>query len=213
MRRQHGVDPDHVRSQFDGERPHQSDHAVFGSDVVTDMRISLVTGHRRRQDDRTAAAAGQQMRHPGLDRLPHAAEVDINHLLPQRFFRLVQLARGGADPRVRHDDVEAAQLFDAAVHGGLQRGEVPHVHLRGHDTAPGVFDHARGEVQIFRCGTGCGRIGEVPANVDGDDVCALARQPDRVTSALPARGATDECDLAVHPAHAASTDSLGDRSN
>ena len=37
-----------------------------------------------------------------------------------------------------------------------------------------------------------------PADVDGDDVGALLRQPHRVAAALPARRPGDECDLAFY---------------
>src|SRR5689334_20318696 len=104
------------------------------------------------------------------------------------------------------------QLFDAAVDRCLQRVEVTHVDLGGHHTRPGVLDHARGDVEVFRCGSGGRRALEATADVDRNDVGTLLREPDSVTSALPPCRTGHEGDLAVHPTHGILHPStLGDR--
>src|SRR5207245_6349471 len=50
---------------------------------------------------------------------------------------------------------------------------------------------------------------DLRADVDGDDIRAFLRQPDRMTAALAARCAGDECDLALYPSsHCCSSASL-----
>ena len=55
------------------------------------------------------------------------------------------------------------------------------------------------------------RVVEGRADVDGDDVGALLRQPDRVAAALASRRAGDERDLSFDPSRHGYLPNLGDR--
>ena len=107
-------------AEFDREGPHQADDAVFGGHVVTAVRVGLQTADRAGQNDRPAATALKEMRHTGFHRLPHAAEVDVDHVRPVFLAGLVQRCAAVADAGVGDDDVEPAQLLDAGVDGGLR---------------------------------------------------------------------------------------------
>jgi hypothetical protein len=87
-------------------------------------------------------------------------------------------------------------LFDAAVHRGLQCGEVTNVDFGGHDPAVQSFDQVGGFSEVIRCGRrNAGVVADRSADVDRDDVGALLRQSDRVAAALAARRTGDERDL------------------
>src|ERR1700761_329006 len=98
---------------------------------MADVRICLVTCDRGRQDDRAAAIACQDVGNAGLHGLPHSAEVNVDHLLPQCLFGLVQLPCRGTDAGVGDDDVELSELFDATVNGGFQRVEITNIDFGG----------------------------------------------------------------------------------
>ena len=111
-----------------------------------------------------------------------------------------------APKRVRRQSREVienavSQLFDAAVDGSLQRVVFTDVDFGGHHASTGVLDHSGGDIEVFGCCSRRRRCFESTADVHRDDVGTLLRQPDRVTSALPARSAGHERDFAVHPAH------------
>src|SRR5262245_34438026 len=104
-----------------------------------------------------------------------------------------------ADTRVRADDVEPAELFDAAVHRGLDCVVVTHVHLGGDDAPVQLLDQVRGFRQIVGSRRLDLRIAaDRAADVDRDDVGALFGQANRVATSLAARRAGDECDLALY---------------
>jgi hypothetical protein len=152
------------------------------------------------------------MRNTGLNGLPHAAEVDVvNHLLPQRFIDLVQLIAQGADARIGDDDVESAELLDAAIDSALQGVEVAGINL-GRDDAPvEVLDHLGGLGQVLGCRAWRRRVVEPPADFDRNDVRALLRQADRMTAALAARRGGDERDFAHDAIRQCIPPCLGDR--
>src|SRR3954453_20440516 len=50
--RMHGVGPDGLRAEFDGEGPHQPDHSMFGPHIVAGIRVCLQPSDRTGQDDR-----------------------------------------------------------------------------------------------------------------------------------------------------------------
>ena len=87
----------------------------------------------------------------------------------------MQFDAGGADARVGDDDVQAAELLDAAVDSGAERVEVAHVDLVGHDAPIEVLDHVGGFGEVFGGGRGRRRVVEAAADVDRDDVGALLR--------------------------------------
>ena len=194
-----GVDADRVLARLHREGPHQADDAVLGRDVMADLRVGLGAAHRTGDDHGPAAATGQQVRDGGLDRLPHAAEVDVDGLVPDVLTHLVQLHPGGADARVGHDDVQSAELLDPAVDGGLQRLVVADVDDLGDDASIEVLDHVGGLGEVLGGGGRRGGVFEPAAYVDRDDVGALLGQPHCVTAALAARRTRDECDLALDP--------------
>lgn len=103
-------------------------------------------------------------------------------------------------PAFAHD-VEAAQLGDAVVDGGLERGRVADVGLGGDDPPVQVLDltHCFGQVVGV-----AHRVADrvvVLAGVHGDDVGAFLRQSHGVTAALASGRPGDECDLALDPSH------------
>src|ERR1700722_13703380 len=137
------------------------------------------------------------MWHARFDRVPDAAEVDVDHVLPDVFPDLVQHSAIGADTGVGDDDVETTELFDATVHRGLQGFEVTHVDSSGHDAPVETLDQIHCLAEVFRDCMREAEFGEPPGGVDGDDVGPLFIQPDGLTSALPAGCPTDERDLAL----------------
>src|SRR4051812_48923090 len=149
------------------------------------------------------------MRHRGLDRLPHTAEVDVDGLVEDVLAHLVQLHACRTDACVGDHDVEPPELLDAAADGGRQGVEVAYVDF-GRDDAPiQVLDHVRGFGEVLRRGRGRCRVVEPAADVDRDDVGAFLRQPYRMAAALAASGTGDECDLAFHPSGHGTSNSLG----
>ncbi len=115
------------------------------------MRVCLQSAHRTGEDDGTAPPARDDVRHSGFHRLPHAGQVDVDHLVPVEFAGLVQ---GGiaavADTGVGHHDVEAAQLLDPAVDGGLDSGGVADVDLGGDDAPVEALHEVGGLGEIVR---------------------------------------------------------------
>ena len=199
MRGVHRVDANHVLPQLDCEGAHDAHDAVLGRDVAAAVRVGLEPADRAGQDDRTAFAARDDVRHTGFHGLPHARQVYVDHLVPVVFAGLVQCVAAVADACVGHDDVQPAQLLHAAVHGGLQCVVVAHVDFGREDPAVLALDQVGGLGQIL--GRGCrnrGVLHDRLADVDRDDVGALLGQPHRVATALTARRPGDESDLAFN---------------
>ena len=102
--------------------------------------------------DGTAPAARDQMRHSGFDGPATAGEVDVDHVGPSA--SLGDRASGPvADAGIGHDDVELAQLLDAAVDGGFQRVVVADVDLGGDDPVAEAPDQIGGPGQIVWSGS------------------------------------------------------------
>jgi hypothetical protein len=190
----HAVDPDHVRGQLQGQRPHEPDDAVLGRVVVPDVRQRLQPGRRAGQDDRPAAGRAQ-VRDRRLGGVPDPGQVDVDHVLPLGIGQLLERSEA-EDPRVGGHDVQPPELGHAVVERRLQGAEVPHVGLGGHDPAVQRLDLLDGLGQVRRRRHRVRHATDLIAQVDGDDVGAFLRQPDRVTAALAARGTGDEGDLA-----------------
>jgi hypothetical protein len=95
--------------------------------------------------------------------------------------------------------VQSTSLLDARVHRSLEGFEVAHVDLGGVDPPVVALDEIGGLGQILRrrCGDQVNRV-DLLADVDGDDVGALLREPHRVRTALTARRTGDESDLAFN---------------
>jgi len=81
-----------------------------------------------------------------------------------------------------------------AFHRGLQCIEVTHIRLRCDDPAVERFDLLDRLSQVLRCRHGVRHCLDLSADVNGNDVRALLRQSDRVTTALTTRRAGDEGD-------------------
>ena len=118
------------------------------------------------------------------------------------------------DPRVREDDVDAAEPPRAV---GDRPGDglpVPDVDLGGDDLPALLGDQPRRLLQVSRCGQVVGDGVDVVADVEGDHVRTLRREPHGVTTALPARGAGDDCRPAlesgpIEPGHGVLSSSAG----
>jgi hypothetical protein len=134
------------------------------------------------------------VRHRDADRVQHATEVDV-HPVDEGLHGRRGLHRGHAG--VRDDNVEAAELREAGVKDRLKLGLDADVALPGDDAAVErlyVLDRLR---QVCWRGERVVHAVKGLANVDRDDVRALARQPDRMAAALPAGRPGDEGDLAL----------------
>jgi hypothetical protein len=104
----------------------------------------------------------------------------------------------GADTRVRDGDVQPAELRDALVDDLPEGGGVPDVGLPGDDLPA---ERRRGLDGVREVLLGAHAVADrfvVLEDIDGDDVRAPLRQPDRVTAALAAGRAGDERDLACY---------------
>ena len=181
------------------DRAHDADDAVLGRAVVNGVGGAAQAEHRAlRQDDR-AAAARDEVRQRGLHGVPHAGEVDGDGLQPGGVVHL-EGGDGLVDARIRHHDVEPAELGDAVVECCPQRRGIPHIRLVRHDPPVQGLDLADRLGQVLLGGQRVGRHGrDRPGDVDRDDVRALLGEPDGVAAALAARRAGDESDLALHP--------------
>src|ERR1700712_1985018 len=111
------------------------------------------------------------MRHSCLDCLPHAGQVDVDHVLPVGFTGLVECLTSVADGSIGNDYVESSELFHAAVHCGFERAVVTHVDLGGHHPAVEALDQVGGLGQIvWRRGRNHAAAADRLAHVDCDDV-------------------------------------------
>jgi hypothetical protein len=140
------------------------------------------------------------MRDAGLHRLPHPGQVDVDHLLPDVFLHPVEPSSDSANACVGDDDVQAAELLDAAVDGRLERVVIADVDLGGDDPSVQRLDQVGRFREVFGSRRWGWRVGEGLADVDGDDVRAFLRQPHSMTTSLPPRRASDERNLALYPA-------------
>ena len=136
----------------------------------------------------------------GFDRLPHAGQVDVDHVGPVGFARVVERLAAVADTGVGADDVQSPQLLDPAVNRGLDRVVIPYVDL-GRDDAPvQLLDQIRSLREVIGGGRrDLGVAADRPADIDGDDVRALFGEPNRVAAALAASRTGDESNLALYP--------------
>ena len=138
------------------------------------------------------------MRQSDLDGVDGADQVGVDHVYPGLQLRL---ALHACDTGRRHDDVEPAELGDAAVERLAQLLGLANVGLCGDDALTGLLDQLGGLVEILRLGHRVADCLDVVADVDRDDVGALLGQPNRVAAALPARSAGDECNFSLNASH------------
>jgi hypothetical protein len=111
------------------------------------------------------------------------------------FFLNAQLSeRQGGDARVGQHDVEASEVFHSGIDSGLDGVKVAHVGDGSEHLATGLLDEIDCLVQLF---VRCHRVvvrGDVTADVDADDVRALAGESHRVAAALTSGHPGDEGD-------------------
>jgi hypothetical protein len=137
--------------------------------------------------------------------VPDALEVHGDHRVPRRFEgALVEVDVHRRDTGIGQHDVEVPERVATRGDGVLQLPVLAHVGPDRDDAPPEVAHEllGLGQVGVARHGVGDGR--QVGAEVDGDDVGALFRQPDGVRATLPATRPRDERDLAVEQSHAGS---------
>ena len=157
--------------------------------------MRLQPGGRAGQDDRPAAGR-PQVRDGRLGGVPHAGEVDVDHVLPGRVVEFFQRAEA-EDPGVGRHDVQPPELGHAVVDGRLEGAVVTDVGLGGDDAPVQRLDLLHRLGQIVGGGHRIRHRSYLAAQVDGDDVRALLGQPDRVRPALAPSRARDEGDFAL----------------
>ena len=160
---------------------------------MPDVRRALEAGAGADDDDR-AAAGRPQVGDGGLDRVPHAGQVDVDHVLPGLLAQFLGPAEAD-DAGVGDHDVEPAELGDPVVERRLQRVVVADVDLGGDDAPVERLDLLDRLLQVLPCRHRERDRVDLRRDVDGDDVGALLRQPDGVAAALTPGGPGDEGDL------------------
>ena len=144
----------------------------------------LQTRDRADRDQRSAATLLEQRGRAGLERAPHAGEVDVDHGLPLVLGHLPEL-RPRRDARVGDDDVEPAELVDAGADDLVERCLVAHVGRAGDDAPAEVLHRGRGLVEVGQIGgddVGAGgreRRGRSPAPDPGPRPVTNATRPSR----------------------------------
>ena len=145
-------------------------------------------GHRGDVDDRAAARPAH-----GRDRVLGAEEdapgVDRHDAIPLGDGALLDRHARDDDGRVVDQDVELAVAADRRLHGRLPVGLAGHVQVHVHGVAAASAD---GRLDLLAL---------VVPDVAEDDAGALLDEGLRLRRALPARPATDQCDLAVQLSH------------
>jgi hypothetical protein len=146
------------------------------------------------EDDRAAAAARLDMRDLRLGGVPRPGQVGGNHVLPGLLFEVGALAVAD-DPGIRRHDIEPTALGHARVKRGLDRTEVPHISVSGHDPASSASTSfvvsARSSGVANSYGTE-----SIGAQMSIAMISALLRQSNRVAATLTSCRAGDERDLA-----------------
>lgn len=196
-----GVHADVELAEFFGRSLRESDESEFRCRIVDLAGHRLESCDRADDDDGTAVARLDHRGCRSLEGLEHAREVDVDEL-----FELVvghfpeSVPR--ADTSIGHHHVEPAELRHALVDDGFQCGAVTNVADAGHDLAAGFLDRPDRllEIVLRRLLVG-GVLRDRFRDVDSDDRCAFAREPQGMVSALSARNAGDEDDLSVEFAH------------
>jgi len=101
-------------------------------------------------------------------------------------------------PARGHRRQDQLELTLAPHHPGRDPGVVPDVGLGGHDPPVQRLDLLHRLGQVLRRRHRIRHRIHLRAEIDGDDVRALLRQPHRVAAALAARRSGDEGDLAFY---------------
>jgi len=144
----------------------------------------LDAGHRADGDHRSATVLVDQHRRGGLERAPHAREVDVDQPLPLLVGHLPEPAPVG-DAGVGHDDVEPAERGDAIGHQRVELLLLAHVGDPGDDLATGALDPGDRLAHVLA------------AEITRDDVVAVVGERDADGAAETLRGAGDERGHAV----------------
>ena len=88
---------------------------------------------------------------PALTVFQTPRQVDVDHVGPVGFAGLVQRLAAVADAGVGADDVQPAELLDAAVHRGFEGVVVTHIDLGGDDAPVESLDEIGGLGEIVGC--------------------------------------------------------------
>ena len=201
----HRVDADPVRAALLREDLHEPDDAMLRSRVVSGVLVRAQAGGGAGEDQAAAFPALDHRGQRGAHRVEHAGQVDVDHLVP-----LLRRHLPGdgprADPGVRADDVDPAELGQAGLDRPLELGKRADVGDRLDRAAAGRLDLFHGGVEIV---LGRQLVGEglegIRADVDGDHVGALGCEPHRVRASLAAGGSGYQRDLAINESHGASS--------
>ncbi len=166
--------------------------------IVAEPCEALRPGVRRRDHDRSAVSAPDQVWHSGFAGVEHAGDVHVDDVRPVADADVWTSSPNGKMPAFAATMSSRPNSSTAAVSpasGRRSRERRP----VGHDSTPLLLDqsHGLGEILVRGRCVEVRRASHVAADVDGDDVGALLRESNRVTAALPASGARDECNLAA----------------
>jgi hypothetical protein len=106
--------------------------------------------------------------------VPDTGHVNVHEVLPGLLLYLVRVRTEREDARVRHDDVEPAELGHSIIYRLRECVYVAHICFCGDDSPVKGFDLSNGLCQVFRC---CRLIKfadavDLGAQVNGDDVGA-----------------------------------------
>ena len=188
-----------MRSQLTRPALHQRHQGAFGGGVGLQTGPIGVGGPQplggARQDDRPTAPAGDQVRDRGVDGVPRADQVDVDDRA-EVATALVTVGHPD-DPGVGDDDVEAAELAPRFGEHGVHRVGIAHVGLPGQDATSLMTHEAGGLLEVVCRGSRVVGELEVRADVQGDDVGALACEFHGVRTTHPAGRAGDEGHLTV----------------
>src|SRR6185437_16606332 len=97
---------------------------VLRGDVVRDVRVTLQSGQRAGDHDRTAAPL-DQARDRAATGVPYPGQVDVDHVSPLVVTDAERALRVTGDPGVGKDDVDASELGGTGLDRGGESGAVP----------------------------------------------------------------------------------------
>ncbi len=193
------VHPDPHRGVVEGRRPGQPDQPVFGRDVAREVPVPDCAGRRGHVDD----AAGPAVDHDRCDRLHHppgTGEVDVEHQRPLALGDVMgDLPGGRGDPGVVDQHVHGAEPVECPVDRQCALPGVPHVDGGGHGRGARAFAQGGRVCQLAGRAERVGHVGEVPGDVQQEQVGARLGEPERAGPAEASRGAGDDRGPAGQP--------------
>jgi len=130
----------------------------------------------------------------GLDGVEYSGEQYIESVLPG-LHRVRTASPDWHDARVGEHEVNAPEYSDALLEALAYRRDVSDITDPGDDLGASLLDQSYRLSQVSLCAHGIVDRVDLIANVQADDVDALAREAHRVGSPLSARQAGDEGNL------------------